>query len=146
MAPTGQGVLQLGSPSIRSKVKTMVTYNKLGEQKPPKIPKKSTIWAEYEKITNGEHKSFYSSLVGAGKEWRITFVVISNKPLGDFEHIRANPELLPPDTIVVCHENFQDYCSLMCTYGVFIPVIYYLFLFLFLFCLFLFIFCFFVFV
>ena len=72
----------------------------------------SEIYQEYSKVSNKAH----SRWAGDG----FTFVFISNKPLAHYEVVREQPETyLPPNTIVVCNQNFPIFCP-----PVFLDVLY----------------------
>lgn len=94
--PQGKGVLTLGQPKS-----------------------KKTIWGEYKKaVDNPAHKKFYTN--NGKRECHVTFIMISNKPLVNFSNLQANAELLPPNTLVISHETFKQYCSSMCTHAIYI--------------------------
>lgn len=101
LPPQGKSVLKLGKKT-----------------KPPK----NTIWAEYQKATTAAHKTFYSN--NKSRECTVTFAILSNKPLVDLNGIKENPDKLPPDTLVICYENFQQYCSSMCTRAIFVSKVF----------------------
>jgi len=89
---------------------------------------KSTIWKEFKKVTNSKHMKFYSKLVTkTGSKRHFTFVVISNKPLDNYdkicEAVTKNDKIngLPSGTIVICNQNFQSYAACFAHRGLFIP-------------------------
>ena len=106
--PSSKGILKLG--------------NKKDIHKGPN--KKKTIWAEFNKVTDKEHKKYYSSL-GAPN---FNLFVVSNKPLENYEEIKkavteknyANG--LPIGVGVICHQNFQAYAGSFAHHGLFLPL------------------------
>jgi len=93
---------------------------KLGTRKSQK-----TIWAEFNKVTNSEHKKFYSCLDNAPK---FNLFVVSNKPLKDYEKIKKAVDTndynngLPKGVAVICHENFKAYAGSFAHRGLYLPI------------------------
>jgi len=85
---------------------------------------KKTIWAEFNKVTDSDHKKFYSSL----GEPKFNLFVVSNKPLKGYEDIRkavATKDYkngLPKGVVVVCHQNFHKYARLFAHRGLYLPL------------------------
>ena len=91
----------------------------------PKGGKKSTIWTEFNKVTDADHKNFYSSL---GVDPTFNLFVVSNKPLKNYEAIKKAVETkdykngLPKGVVVVCNQNFKEYAGSFAHRGLFIPL------------------------
>lgn len=56
---------------------------------------------ELKKINNPKHKNFYQ-----GKPF--TLVIITNKPLKNFEQYKQGSYTLPDGVIVICYQNFKE--------------------------------------
>jgi len=93
---------------------------KLGTKK-----SKKTIWGEFNKVTDFDHKKFYSSL---DNEPKFNLFVVSNKPLKDYEKIKKAVDTndynngLPKGVAVICHENFKAYAGSFAHRGLYLPI------------------------
>ncbi len=94
--------------------------------------KKKTIWAEFNKVTDGAHNRYYSSLnpptdPPTFNPPTFNLFVVSNKPLKRYEEIKKavaekKYEIgLPKGVSVICHENFQAYAGSFAHRGLYLP-------------------------
>jgi len=75
-----------------------------------------SIMAEYKKVTNDKHKKFLRDNSGNPIAWML--IIISNKPLQDYELVKKSYEddrlrtyQLPRNVLVVSHEGFKEYAG-----------------------------------
>ena len=107
--PSSKGILKLG--------------NKKDECKG--LKKKKTIWAEFNKVSNEEHKKFYSSVLGKSN---FNLFVVSNKPLENYEEIKKAvaennyTKHLPRGVSVICHQNFKTYAGPFAHQGLYLSL------------------------
>ena len=107
--PSSKGTLKLG--------------NKKDEHKGPN--KKKTIWGEFNKVTDEEHKKHYSSVLGKSN---FNLFVVSNKPLENYEEIKKAvaeknyTKGLPRGVSVICHQNFKTYAGPFAHQGLYLSL------------------------
>lgn len=80
---------------------------------------------ELRKVTNEDHKNFYSGL----KNFKFNLFIITNKPLMNHESIindlknkNNTKPTLPRGVSIICHENFKNYAGCFAYRGIYLPL------------------------